>query len=105
MKAAKTQHCSAQCEVRNGQHQVSKSVSCPPLAPQVGPYRVTKVYLPKNVMGLEQMDMLVKCTADPLIMFLWVMTIRFYLGFGERGPRIGIDQFAGRFQDSLFWKH
>ena len=31
------------------------------------------------------MDMLVKWTADPLIMFIWVITFRFYLGFGGRG--------------------
>ena len=71
----------------------------PGLAPQVGPYRVTKVYSTKNVLGFKQMDKLVKWTAAPLIMFVWVITFRFYLGFGGRGSRIGIDQFVTRFQD------
>ena len=60
---------------------------------------LSKVYLTKNVVGFKQMDMLAKWTAAPLIMSLWAITFRFYLGFEGRGSRIGIDQFATRLQD------
>ena len=76
-----------------------------PLAPQVGPYRVTKVYSTKNVVGFKQMDVLVKWTAAPFFMFLWAITFRFYLGFEARGSRIGIDQFATRFQDCIYLRY